>query len=377
MAKSTSCNIQSSCQLPFVLPAVLPDFAQVYSFIGSVFDPDMTDHLEKLKRMDPIDVETVCAVMKFNLIEFVSYYQLKINIYMCELFTYRQVLLLMRNLSINLTSPDFEDQVSSTCSSSPSPLLDYLTYHHIRVKYMICWWKSTTVRSTTIGSNLLLIQLLLVDTWGITTTCCPTHERLYLALIRSKYSHITGIFSISLPHWFEFLFFFYKFPFVCFTLDYVISSYLIISKPCEAVPHIGSFLYMTRISPCWGFFRITHLATSRVVIAFFNLLNLFRGSCSQPRRRAWDEQPGDSKRGSSSLLMQECEWYDEGIPSSTCHWLQSAFQFFVHESSVLMISCEVKALEIVSSVLCMWSWSGLLLHSAQFVNKFCAGLFFF
>lgn len=83
MAKSTSCNIQSSCQLPFVLPAVLPDFAQVYSFIGSVFDPDMTDHLEKLKRMDPIDVETVCAVMKFNLIEFVSYYQLKINIYMC------------------------------------------------------------------------------------------------------------------------------------------------------------------------------------------------------------------------------------------------------------------------------------------------------
>ncbi|XP_031393895.1 protein REVEILLE 6 [Punica granatum] len=56
---------------------VLPDFAQVYDFIGSVFDPDVTGHLQKLKRMDPIDVETV--------------------------------LLLMRNLSINLTSPDFED----------------------------------------------------------------------------------------------------------------------------------------------------------------------------------------------------------------------------------------------------------------------------
>ncbi|KAI9084146.1 hypothetical protein K1719_033817 [Acacia pycnantha] len=56
---------------------VLPDFAQVYKFIGSVFDPKASGQLQKLKRMDPIDVETV--------------------------------LLLMRNLSINLASPDFED----------------------------------------------------------------------------------------------------------------------------------------------------------------------------------------------------------------------------------------------------------------------------
>ncbi|OIW08056.1 hypothetical protein TanjilG_20157 [Lupinus angustifolius] len=56
---------------------VLPDFTHVYSFIGSVFDPNATEHLQKLKKMDRIDVETV--------------------------------LLLMRNLSINLTSPDFED----------------------------------------------------------------------------------------------------------------------------------------------------------------------------------------------------------------------------------------------------------------------------
>lgn len=55
---------------------VLPDFAQVYNFIGSVFDPAVTGHLQKLKKMDRIDVETV--------------------------------LLLMRNLSINLASPDFE-----------------------------------------------------------------------------------------------------------------------------------------------------------------------------------------------------------------------------------------------------------------------------
>ncbi|PIN03718.1 Zuotin [Handroanthus impetiginosus] len=54
----------------------IPDFAEVYSFIGSVFDPDTTDHVQKLKEMDPINLETV--------------------------------LLLMKNLTINLSSPDFE-----------------------------------------------------------------------------------------------------------------------------------------------------------------------------------------------------------------------------------------------------------------------------
>ncbi|KAK7364379.1 hypothetical protein VNO80_12981 [Phaseolus coccineus] len=73
---------ESNCQGPHlgnkIHPLrVLPDFTQVYGFIGSVFDPNATEHLQKLKKMDRIDVETV--------------------------------LLLMRNLSINLTSPDFED----------------------------------------------------------------------------------------------------------------------------------------------------------------------------------------------------------------------------------------------------------------------------
>ncbi|XP_020549268.1 protein REVEILLE 6 isoform X5 [Sesamum indicum] len=68
-------------QLKLELPmTVLPDFAQVYSFIGSVFDPKVTGHLQKLKKMDPIDIETV--------------------------------LLLMRNLSVNLASPDFEDHAT-------------------------------------------------------------------------------------------------------------------------------------------------------------------------------------------------------------------------------------------------------------------------
>lgn len=41
---------------------VMPDFSQVYSFIGSVFDPNATDHLRRLKEMDPINLETVCQL---------------------------------------------------------------------------------------------------------------------------------------------------------------------------------------------------------------------------------------------------------------------------------------------------------------------------
>ncbi|XP_066322236.1 protein REVEILLE 6-like isoform X10 [Miscanthus floridulus] len=71
---------------------VMPDFAEVYSFLGSVFDPRTSGHLQKLKEMNPIDVETA--------------------------------LLLMRNLSINLTSPDFEDQRKLLSSYSTSDGLE-------------------------------------------------------------------------------------------------------------------------------------------------------------------------------------------------------------------------------------------------------------
>uniref|UniRef100_A0A2P2JV32 Myb-like protein G n=1 Tax=Rhizophora mucronata TaxID=61149 RepID=A0A2P2JV32_RHIMU len=56
---------------------VMPDFAQVYIFIGSVFDPNASDHLQRLKQMDPINLETA--------------------------------LLLMSNLAINLKNPEFDD----------------------------------------------------------------------------------------------------------------------------------------------------------------------------------------------------------------------------------------------------------------------------
>ena len=40
--------------------AVVPDFSEVYNFIGSVFDPETRlDHVAKLKEMDPINFETV------------------------------------------------------------------------------------------------------------------------------------------------------------------------------------------------------------------------------------------------------------------------------------------------------------------------------
>lgn len=45
------------------LSSGLPDFAKVYSFIGSVFDPDTKGHMHELKDMDPINFETVSIVI--------------------------------------------------------------------------------------------------------------------------------------------------------------------------------------------------------------------------------------------------------------------------------------------------------------------------
>ncbi|KAF8107117.1 hypothetical protein N665_0126s0035 [Sinapis alba] len=74
-AVTESNDEEQSCEKP---PRVMPNFAKVYSFIGSVFDPNTSGHLQRLKQMDPINMETV--------------------------------LLLMRNLSVNLTSPEFAEQ---------------------------------------------------------------------------------------------------------------------------------------------------------------------------------------------------------------------------------------------------------------------------
>ncbi|XP_075509252.1 protein REVEILLE 8-like isoform X2 [Primulina tabacum] len=76
----SSPRVVSSSDLPTQSMQGIPDFFEVYSFIGSIFDPAGKDHVQKLKEMDPINFETV--------------------------------LLLTRNLTINLSSPDFEPIVS-------------------------------------------------------------------------------------------------------------------------------------------------------------------------------------------------------------------------------------------------------------------------
>nr|GEZ20300.1 protein REVEILLE 8-like isoform X1 [Tanacetum cinerariifolium] len=44
------------------IPHGIPDFSEVYSFIGSVFDPETKGHVQKLKEMDPINFETAIEV---------------------------------------------------------------------------------------------------------------------------------------------------------------------------------------------------------------------------------------------------------------------------------------------------------------------------
>jgi hypothetical protein len=84
--------------------AAMPDFARVYSFLGSIFDPETNGHLQQLKEMDPIDAETV--------------------------------LLLMKNLSINLTSPNFEEH-RRLLSSHASSMDQEMGSSHIHLPFMI------------------------------------------------------------------------------------------------------------------------------------------------------------------------------------------------------------------------------------------------
>ncbi|CAL5045105.1 unnamed protein product [Urochloa decumbens] len=90
-----------------MLPALraMPDFARVYSFLGSIFDPETNGHLQELKEMDPIDAETV--------------------------------LLLMKNLSINLTSPNFEEHRRLLASHGSSMDQDMGSSHTVHLPFMI------------------------------------------------------------------------------------------------------------------------------------------------------------------------------------------------------------------------------------------------
>ncbi|XP_042373591.1 protein REVEILLE 3-like isoform X2 [Zingiber officinale] len=89
------------------------DFAKVYSFLGSVFEPGSTGHLEKLKEMDPIDVETVCYLPQPEPFTNVA------RLAECLMLSFSsKVLLLMRNLALNLISPDYESHIRLLSSSA-------------------------------------------------------------------------------------------------------------------------------------------------------------------------------------------------------------------------------------------------------------------
>ncbi|XP_042475656.1 protein REVEILLE 8-like isoform X2 [Macadamia integrifolia] len=60
---SPSCDIPSQGKKGSLLHGT-PDFPKIYRFIGSVFDPDSKGHVQKLKEMDPIDIETALLLMR-------------------------------------------------------------------------------------------------------------------------------------------------------------------------------------------------------------------------------------------------------------------------------------------------------------------------
>lgn len=59
----------------------IPDFSEVYSFIGSVFDPDTEGHVQKLKEMDPINFETVSLMklLSISTVHFLIYYPKEVD----------------------------------------------------------------------------------------------------------------------------------------------------------------------------------------------------------------------------------------------------------------------------------------------------------
>jgi hypothetical protein len=54
----------------FALLSAAPDFAEVYKFIGSVFDPGVSGHLRRLKEMTAIDRETVSCKTRVDFVYF-------------------------------------------------------------------------------------------------------------------------------------------------------------------------------------------------------------------------------------------------------------------------------------------------------------------
>ncbi|TVU12973.1 hypothetical protein EJB05_46640 [Eragrostis curvula] len=60
-SQSGTCPTSEVSEQDIMLPSLraMPDFARVYNFLGSIFDPETNGHLQQLREMDPIDTETV------------------------------------------------------------------------------------------------------------------------------------------------------------------------------------------------------------------------------------------------------------------------------------------------------------------------------
>jgi hypothetical protein len=87
---STSSNNYASRRLldkPRSTAPATPEFSKVYAFIGSLFDPTTTGHIEELQKMSPLNQQIVRA--------------------------------LMHNLAINLSSHQYESTQNSEESTAP------------------------------------------------------------------------------------------------------------------------------------------------------------------------------------------------------------------------------------------------------------------
>jgi len=93
----------------------VPNFAKIYAFLGSLFDPSTSNHMEALEEMSPLDKETVQLLM----------HNLAINLANKQLRE-QHTLLLEQYRSLLLPQPDNEesketdDSKTAQTSSTPS-----------------------------------------------------------------------------------------------------------------------------------------------------------------------------------------------------------------------------------------------------------------
>jgi len=95
-----------------------PDFAKIYTFLGSLFDPTSVGHEETLNAMNPVDRETIQFLMHNLAINLANQQFKEQHVYLLD--KYRQV--------TGNSMPDSLNTNGSTSNVSPNPLLLPLQY---------------------------------------------------------------------------------------------------------------------------------------------------------------------------------------------------------------------------------------------------------